>query len=309
MLALALVLDAVIGEPEPLWRRVPHPVVLMGRLVDMLDEGLNDGTFRYLKGVAAVFVLVVVTGAPALLLSVDLFGGIFELLVAAILLAHRSLVDHVSRVAEALGEGREAAIKAVSQIVGRDTTVLDEPGVARAAIESGAENFSDGVVAPAFWFLVLGLPGIVIYKAVNTADSMIGHRTERHARFGWAAARLDDVLNYVPARLTAVLISAVSGKGVQPLQVAFRDGWLHRSLNAGWPEAAMAASLDVALAGPRHYAGKLTDDPFLHPTGRKDPGSADIRASVTLLWKAWALLVAIVALLWVLAFAWGYLIG
>ncbi|MEM8759359.1 MAG: adenosylcobinamide-phosphate synthase CbiB [Pseudomonadota bacterium] len=309
MLALALVLDAVIGEPAPLWKRVPHPIVLMGRLVDVLDDGLNRGGFRHLKGLVAVVVLVLVTGAPALLLSIDLFGGVFEVLFAAILLAHRSLVDHVGRVAEAMGESREAAIEAVSHIVGRDTAMLEEPGIARAAIESGAENFSDGVVAPAFWFLIFGLPGIVVYKAVNTADSMIGHRTERYGRFGWAAARLDDGLNYLPARLTAVLFAVVAGKGLQPLQVAMRDGWLHRSVNAGWPEAAMAASLNLALAGPRHYAGALTDDPFMNPTGRKDPGAKDIRAAVALLWKAWGLLVGVAAVLWLLAFGWGYALG
>ncbi|MEM8820607.1 MAG: adenosylcobinamide-phosphate synthase CbiB [Pseudomonadota bacterium] len=311
MLALALVLDAVIGEPAPLWKRVPHPIVLMGRLVDMLDEGLNTGRFRYLRGVAAVIILVLATGAPALLLSIDLFAGIVELLLAAVLLAHRSLVDHVTAVADGLSKGLEEGRAAVAHIVGRDTQVLDEAGVARAAIESGAENFSDGVVAPAFWFLLLGLPGIVIYKAVNTADSMIGHRTERHGRFGWAAARLDDGLNFVPARLTAGLIAlagALAGSGgVEALRVAARDGWLHRSINAGWPEAAMAATLGVALAGPRHYGGALTDDPFMNPAGRKTLGAKDIRASVTVLWRAWGLLLAVVAVLWVLAFAVRYL--
>ncbi|MEM7499206.1 MAG: adenosylcobinamide-phosphate synthase CbiB [Pseudomonadota bacterium] len=309
MLAIALVLDAVIGEPAPLWKRVPHPVVLMGQLVDMLDEGLNHGGFRYLKGVAAVIVLVVVCGAPALLLSVDLFGGVLEVLIAAVLLAQRSLIDHVNAVANGLSAGVEKGREAVGHIVGRDTEVLDEVGVARAAIESTAENFSDGVVAPAFWFLLLGLPGIVIYKVVNTADSMIGHRTDRYARFGWAAARLDDLLNFVPARLCAALIAAVSGKGLLPLKVAIRDGWLHRSMNAGWPEAAMGGALDIALAGPRHYRGALTDDPFLNPTGGKDPGVVEIRAAVALVWKAWALLVALAALLWLIAFGWGYVFG
>ncbi|MEM6679025.1 MAG: adenosylcobinamide-phosphate synthase CbiB [Pseudomonadota bacterium] len=308
MLPLALVLDAVIGEPEPLWKRVPHPVVLMGRLVTMLDEGLNDGSYRRLRGVAALLILIGVCIAPALLLSTSLFGGVPDVIIAAILLAQRSLVDHVLAVASALSRSVEEGRVAVAHIVGRDPGGLDEPAVARAAVESAAENFSDGVVAPAFWFLVAGLPGIVLYKAVNTADSMIGHRTPRHEQFGWAAARLDDLLNLVPARLAGLLIAGVGG-GRAAIDVMVRDAWLHRSPNAGWPEAAMAASLGLALAGPRYYAGALTDDPYLNPQGRSEATPADIRSAVEILWRAWAVLLGITAALWALGWIWGAVFG
>jgi adenosylcobinamide-phosphate synthase len=182
-------------------------------------------------------------------------------------------------------------------IVGRDTAAMDEPAVARAAIESAAENFSDGVVAPAFWFAVAGLPGLIAYKAVNTADSMIGHRTPRHEQFGWASARLDDVLNLVPARLSALLLWLCGPRG--PWRPIIADARLHRSPNAGWPEAAMARVLDVALSGPRSYHGEMRDYPWVHPRGRKDIGAPEIEASVRILWRAWAILLAL-ALLWAL---------
>jgi adenosylcobinamide-phosphate synthase len=179
-------------------------------------------------------------------------------------------------------------------IVGRDVTALDEAGVARAAVESAAENLSDGVVAPAFWFVLGGLPGIIFYKIVNTADSMIGHRTDRHGAFGWAAARLDDVLNWIPARLTALLIALVRfDAGV--LATAVRDGPRHRSVNAGWPEAAAARALGLALSGPRSYGGERTSDPVLNPAGRRDATASDIDATVALLWRVWALLLVATA--------------
>jgi adenosylcobinamide-phosphate synthase len=193
-----------------------------------------------------------------------------------------------------LAEGRAA----VARIVGRDPETLDQAGVARAAIESAAENFSDAVVAPAFWFLIGGLPGIAIYKAVNTADSMIGHRSARFVEFGWAAARLDDLLNWLPARLAGALI-CLAGGGRAALAVMWRDAGLHKSPNAGWPEAATAASLEIALAGPRVYGGALTGDPYLNAGGRKAAGPADIEAAVQLIWRAWwgVLAVATVAAL------------
>jgi adenosylcobinamide-phosphate synthase len=173
-------------------------------------------------------------------------------------------------------------------IVGRDTAAMDEAAIARAAIESAAENLSDGVIAPAFWFAVGGLPGMAIYKAVNTADSMIGHRTPRHRDFGWAAARLDDVLNLVPARLTAFLILAAHGawRAAPHLRGEAR---LHRSPNAGWPEAALAPVLDVALAGPRSYEGRMTDFPWVNPEGRRDADADDVDRACAALWRIWAL--------------------
>ncbi|MEL6774288.1 MAG: adenosylcobinamide-phosphate synthase CbiB [Pseudomonadota bacterium] len=296
MLALAMIIDAILGEPKALWDRVPHPVVLMGRLITILEEGLNSGPLRHAKGVLALLILILVCGAPALFLSISLFQGVFEVVIAAILLSQRSLIDHVGAVTKGLSRSLEEGRSAVAQIVGRDVQTLDEQGVARAAIESGAENFSDGVVAPAFWFLLLGLPGIVVYKAINTADSMIGHRSDRYREFGWAAARLDDLVNLIPARLAGFLICAAGG-GKAAAEIMMRDAWLHRSPNAGWPEAAMAASLGIRLAGPRVYDGALTDDPWLNAIADRPVTAKDIEASVTILWKAWAMLLAVAAVL------------
>jgi adenosylcobinamide-phosphate synthase len=296
-LALAMVLDAIFGEPRWLWDRLPHPAVLMGRAVDAADRHLNSGDNRLAKGLFAIAGLVALALALGWLLS---RLWLVEVVVAAILLAQRSLAQHVGAVADALrlsvGDGRLA----VAQIVGRDTAAMDGSDVARAAIESAAENLSDGVIAPVFWFVVAGLPGLVACKMVNTADSMIGHRTPRHKEFGWAAARLDDVLNLIPARLTALLI-AVAARAPHALPVIWRDASLHRSPNAGWPEAAMAASLGVALAGPRSYHGERRDYPFVNAEGRHDIGADQIDAAVHLLWRTWGLALGLVVLLWVAA--------
>lgn len=299
LLAAALLLDAAFGEPKLLWDRLPHPAVLLGRAVAWLDATLNRGGRRQVRGIVAVALLVAGAGGIGFGISVLPDAGVIEVLAAAILLAQRSLVEHVRAVAIALRRSAEDGRTAVARIVGRDTAGMDPPAIARAAIESAAENLSDGLVAPAFWFLVAGLPGIVIYKAVNTADSMIGHRTPRHAEFGWAAARLDDLLNWVPARLTAVLIAASHLRpGIH--RVVLRDAPRHRSPNAGWPEAAMAAVLGIALSGPRSYGGTLRDEPVLNPDGRRDATADDIDRAVGGLWRAWALLLAIV-----LALAWA----
>ena len=296
MLALALIIDAGLGEPEWLWRRVAHPAVLLGRLVDWLERRLNAGENRRAKGVLAVLALALAAWLPAAVLSADIFGGIFEVLGAAVLLAQRSLVDHVRAVAVGLRVSLEEGRRAVAQIVGRDPETLDSGGVARAAIESSAENFADGVVAPAFWFLIAGLPGMAVYKAVNTADSMIGHRNPRFAEFGWAAARLDDVLSWIPARLAGGVICLVGG-GLTAWRVMRRDAPLHRSVNAGWPEAATAASLGVALAGPRSYGGVVTDDPYLNPDGRRIAHPQDIEDALALVWRAWGVVLALAVLI------------
>jgi adenosylcobinamide-phosphate synthase len=287
-----MLLDAALGEPRALWDRWPHPAVLMGRAVAWADRRFNDRS--RIMGVLALAVLL--GGAIALGLALQaLPGGLAEVIVGAILLAQRSLADHVTAVARglrlSLGEGR----RAVAMIVGRDTAALDEPAVARAAIESAAENFSDGVVAPAFWFAVAGLPGLIAYKVVNTADSMIGHRTPRHEAFGWASARFDDLLNLVPARLSALLLWPCNPRGTWRDIVA--DARLHRSPNAGWPEAAMARVLDVALSGPRSYHGEMRDYPWVHPQGRRSVGAPEVEASVRVLWRAWAILLGLALLL------------
>lgn len=292
-LILALLLDALFGEPDAIWRRAPHPAVLIGRCVGFLDQRLNAGEARRAKGAAALALLLTGAGAVGWTLAALPFGWAIEIVAAAILLAQKSLADHVQAVAEGLGRSLADGRAEVAKIVGRDVDALDETGVARAAIESAAENFSDGVVAPAFWFLVAGLPGILIYKAANTADSMIGYRTERHKDFGWAAARFDDALNLIPARLSALLIAAAHGS-LSGWRAARRDAALHRSPNAGWPEAAMAAALGVALAGPRVYDGEATDDPYVYAEGARVLGPADVARAVSALWRAWAALLAVV---------------
>jgi adenosylcobinamide-phosphate synthase len=289
VLVLALMLDAVIGDPDWLWKRVPHPVVMFGWAIDRLDGALNHDnwseTRRRAAGVVAVALLVVGSAALGWVVARGLhavsFGRVLEGLVASAFIAQRSLYQHVALVQVAFtSRGLDEARLRVSAVVGRDPQALDEAGVCRAAIETTAENFSDGVVAPAFWFALLGLPGLVAYKAINTADSMIGHLTERHRAFGWAAARLDDLVNLVPARLSAVLLAAVApvvgGSVVGSLRTALSDEQKHRSPNAGWPESAMAAALGVALAGPRVYPERVVNDPFVNAAGRQNATPADI---------------------------------
>jgi len=295
ILAGALVLDAALGEPAWLWSRLPHPAVLMGRAVGEVDAAFNTGPNRKAVGALAIAGLVVcAVGLGVLLRAIG--GWIVELIVVAILLAQRSLAEHVSAVARALGRDLGEARTAVGQIVGRDTGEMDVNDISRAAIESAAENLSDGVVAPALFYLVFGLPGILVYKIVNTADSMIGHRTERHEAFGWAAARLDDLLNVIPARLTALIVVLLDGRRAAWREIA-RDAGLHRSPNAGWPEAAMARSLGVALAGPRSYGGARRPFPFVNPDGRRDAGPGDIDRAVAELWHVWWSLLALALVL------------
>ncbi|WP_422031404.1 adenosylcobinamide-phosphate synthase CbiB [Roseovarius sp.] len=285
ILALAMALDALLGEPRWLWDRLPHPAVLMGRAVGWCDRRFNAGKGRRAKGVLVMAGLAL--GAILLGAALAELGWLVEVVVAAIILAQKSLAQHVGAVADALrvsvGNGRMA----VAQIVGRDTAAMDEPAIARAAIESAAENFSDGVIAPALWFLVFGLPGLLLYKITNTADSMIGYRNDRYEAFGWAAARFDDLLNLIPARLTAAMIAALHGS-LRDWPAIVRDAGQHRSPNAGWPEAATARALGVALSGPRAYDGRLREFPFVHETGRKQIGAAEIDATVRLLWRVWA---------------------
>ncbi|WP_424977791.1 adenosylcobinamide-phosphate synthase CbiB [Leisingera sp. S232] len=290
MLTVALLLDAVFGEPDWLWSRLTHPAVVMGKVVDFLDRKLNSGSGRRIKGALAAAALVLCGIIAGKLLAAP--GTLFEILVAAILIAQRSLTDHVAAVAHGLCSGLEDGRKAVAMIVSRDTAGMTAPQAARSAIESGSENLSDGVIAPAFWFLVAGLPGLIVYKMVNTADSMIGYRNERYQDFGWAAARLDDLLNLIPARLTGLLIALASGQ-LPRWRAIVKDARKHRSPNAGWPEAAMARALDTSLAGPRSYDGQMRDFPWVHDTGSKSASAGTITRSVTVLWQAWGLALAL----------------
>lgn len=295
ILFLAMLLDAAFGEPKAVWDRAPHPAVLMGRLVAALDRRFNRGSDLRLKGSGVALLLVGAGLATGWLIHILPDHGIVEVIVLAILLAQKSLVDHVRAVATGLRRSLAEGRAAVAMIVGRDTADMTEPDVARAAIESAAENLSDGVVAPVFWYLLLGLPGIIAYKLVNTADSMIGHMTPRYREFGWASARLDDVLNLIPARATALLIALTHG-WVDPSPI-LRDAPKHRSPNAGWPESALAPVLNVALSGPRSYNGVRKDYPWVWPEGRRDPGPDDIDAAAEALWRVWAALLAVAVLI------------
>ncbi|MFO1142144.1 MAG: adenosylcobinamide-phosphate synthase CbiB [Amaricoccus sp.] len=306
-LALAAMLsDLCLGYPDRVWRTVGHPVSWMGRLIAVLDRTLNRGSEvrrRALGGLALLVVVAASAGAGLALASLARGwpGLVLSAVVAGTLIAQRSLARHVAAVAEALDTGGTAAGRqAVARIVGRDVASLDEAGVARAAIESLAENFSDGIVAPVFWLALGGLPVVAAYKAINTADSMIGHRSERYRAFGWSAARVDDVVNLPASRLSAALIAV--GAGVLPAASAAgawravrRDARRHRSPNAGWPEAATAGALGFALAGPRRYGGRLVEDAFMG-SGRRELGAADIRRALRLYWVADALLVGLLAL-------------
>ncbi|OAN79092.1 cobalamin biosynthesis protein CobD [Jannaschia sp. EhC01] len=292
-----MILDALLGEPRWLWSRAPHPIVVMGRLIGWCDRAFNRGA-RRVNGVLIMAALGLGALGLGWIIAALPLGWLWQILIAAILLAQKSLVQHVAAVADGLRRSLDDGKREVAMIVGRDTGPLDEAAVARAAIESAAENMSDGVVAPAFWFLVAGLPGLLLYKITNTADSMIGHRTPRHEAFGWAAARFDDVLNYIPARLTALLIALTRGPAV--LRCAYRDGPKHRSVNAGWPEAAMASALGLSLSGPRAYDGEMTTDAALNPEGTRAATPGDITAAVAVLWRVWGAMLAALVCLWLL---------
>lgn len=302
VLLAALLLDRLFGDPDWLWRRVSHPVVLLGQAIGWADRRFNSDTTtaarRRRNGaivVAGLLLLAAVAGwaLATVFACVGSIGLALEALVVAIFLAQKSLADHVRAVAQGLrGDGLAGGRRAVAMIVGRDPETLDEDGVARAAIESLAENFSDGVVAPALWYAVLGLPGLLAYKMLNTADSMIGHLTERHRDFGRAAAKLDDLANWPAARFSALLIAVaaglVRGRGAmgRAASAALTDAGLHRSPNAGWPEAAMAGALDLALGGPRRYGGVQVREARLHASGRERAGSAEVDDGLKIFFRA-----------------------
>jgi adenosylcobinamide-phosphate synthase len=311
--AAAVLVEAAIGYPAFIYRAIGHPVTWMGALLAGLERRFNrDGDSlarRRMAGIATLAILLSFTAGAAWACdwatSFGLFGAALRILAATSLIAQRSLYDHVSAVADALEkDGLAAGRKAVSMIVGRNPESLDEAGVARAAIESLAENFADGIVAPTFWMAVVGLPGAALYKAANTADSMIGHRTPRYAAFGWAAARFDDVVNLPASRLAALFILVAApiagGSFVDSWSATWRDAAHHRSPNAGWPEAAMAGALGLKLAGPRVYGEDLIDDAYMGD-GRREATAADIRKALRIYKAACAaqfLLLAALSLIW-----------
>ncbi|WP_145104045.1 adenosylcobinamide-phosphate synthase CbiB [Cereibacter sediminicola] len=293
---VAMATDTALGWPDRIHARIGHPVVWMGRLISALDSRWNRGTEaqRRRAGVAALGVTVLAASLPAALVQTLLPGGLVGAVLTGLLawplVALRSMHEHVEAVAAPLGRGDlPAARRAVSMIVGRDPAQLDEAGVARAALESLAENSSDGIVAPLFWGLLFGLPGIAAYKAINTLDSMIGHRTPRHEAFGWASARTDDWVNLIPARLTGVLFALVSRSPRKALATMRWDARAHRSPNAGWPEAAMAGALGVRLSGPRIYDDRVSAEPWLN-AGAPDPGAAELRQGLALYRRGMGLL-------------------
>ena len=309
ILVFALLLDAWLGEPDWLWRHVTHPVVIFGRAISFFDKNLNHrkvgGAARRRRGVLAIILLVLgglISGGFIMALAgfaSSGFGGamlttLVELSLVAILLAGRSLDDHVRAVATALQSGSiKDARFAISMIVGRNPETLDKHAIARAGIETTAENLSDGVIAPALFYLTLGLPGIIVYKMINTADSMTGYKSKRYLAYGWGAARLDDLVNLIPARLTGLLLVITKpDRAGKALTVMLRDAKLHNSPNAGWPEAAMAAQLNLSLAGPRRYGQRMSTDAPMHGEGRREATAHDIEASLTLMWRAIAVFAA-----------------
>ncbi|MBB3317821.1 adenosylcobinamide-phosphate synthase [Rhizobium sp. BK181] len=316
VLVLALLLDRIVGDPDALWMRLQHPVVLFGNAISRIDRMFNREELhkrvRRRNGVWSIVGLLSVTAIAGAVLHwfFSLFGvaGILlEVMCVAVFMAQKSLADHVGAVAAGLKNGGlDGGRQAVSRIVGRDPETLDEPAVCRAAIESLAENFSDGVVAPALWYAVFGLPGLFAYKMLNTADSMIGHKSERYADFGWAAARLDDFANWPAARFSILLIAAGAwlrrGRTAcqEALRIAARDGGLHRSPNSGRPEAAMAGALDVQLAGPRVYSGIVVMEPMINGSGRETATVADIEDGISVFYASCSMLAGAALVLFLL---------
>ncbi len=309
ILLLAFLLDVGLGDPPWLYRRLPHPVAWLGQIIEEGESRWNRGSMRFLRGllfVATVVALVSIIGWIVERLCTAFPGGwVLEALLASTLIAYRGLHNHVRAVAEALDRGLAEARAAVAHIVGRDPARLDAPGVARAAAESLAENFSDGVVAPLFWFAFLGLPGLCAYKAINTLDSMIGQRSPRYERFGKAAARLDDGVNWIPARLAGLILVAAArflpeARARDAWRAVRRDAGRHRSPNAGWQEAALAGALGFRLAGPREYPDGRVEDAWMGD-GHAELDAAALRAALRLYRVAGGAIAVILIFGWLVA--------
>jgi adenosylcobinamide-phosphate synthase len=304
-MAVAMAVDALVGWPAGLFARIGHPVTWLGALINLLDARCNRNcdapALRRAAGIAAALLVIALAAGVGLALQLEFSHGWSRVVLVGMMswpfVALRSLHDHVAAVARPLQAGDIAGARvAVAQIVGRDPAILDEAGIARAAIESLAENASDGIVAPVFWGALFGLPGIIGYKAINTLDSMIGHHTERHEAFGWASARIDDLANVVPARLTGLLFALLAPRPLDSMACMIRDARRHRSINAGWPEAAMAGALSVRLSGPRIYHGSSAEEPWLNDAAR-DPRAADIARGLAIYARAMILLTGCLVML------------
>ncbi|CAA2102528.1 Cobalamin biosynthesis protein CobD [Methylobacterium bullatum] len=309
VLGLALAIEAAAGYPDRLYKALGHPVTWIGRLIGWLDRTLNTGGGRRRRAAGILGLLILLGTVAAVSIAGTALAAAAGQIPAMLLLglacaslpAQRSLHDHVARVAMGLRtEGLAGGRREVSMIVGRNPESLDEAGICRAAIESLSENFSDGIVAPAFWIGIGGLPGGALYKAINTADSMIGHRTPRHEAYGWASARLDDLVNLPASRLSAGLIATAAllhpgASAAGAFRAVRRDAGRHRSPNAGWPEAAMAGALGLRLAGPRMYGSEIVDDAWMGD-GRAEAGPHDVERALALYRIACALLFGFVVL-------------
>jgi adenosylcobinamide-phosphate synthase len=295
ILLIALILDYLIGDPNKVWSKIPHPAVIMGKLISWFDYNFNFGSALKFKGIFAIFSLSIMACLIGQFIHLLPDYGLIELLITAILLAHNSLVKHVKDVLIGLNNSLNEGRNAVACIVGRQTKNLDESNVSRAAVESAAENFSDAVIAPIFWYLLLGLPGLFLYKMTNTADSMIGYKSEKYLLFGFGAAKFDDLMNWIPSRICGTLMCAAYLSKSNFL-IMLKDAKLHASPNAGWPEAAMASILNVALAGPRSYHGKLTHYEFINSSGRHDMDRTDINDALKVLNRSWLILIIIVSI-------------
>lgn len=313
ILLCALILDWTVGDPDVIWNKVPHPVVLFGKAISFADRKLNlekfDAPQRMRNGALAICLLIILSIVVAFFLEwllsfLGWFSIVVEIVIVAILLAQKSLFLHVKQVAVELGSsGLKGGQAAVGKIVGRDPKLLDEEGVCRASIETLAENYSDGVLAPAFWYGVFGLPGIFAYKMINSADSMIGYKSNRYLHFGKAAAQIDDLANWLPARLSALVIAlgALCSHGFNSaknaVNICLQDAGLHRSPNAGWPESAMAGALDIALGGPRKYDHEIVQQAYLNASGKRALGVPDIYKALSIFSYACFALMAVVAML------------
>ena len=281
---IALIIDRIIGWPKWLFQRISHPVVAIGHIISWCDKTLNrtdqSSSIRRTCGIITVVIVIGVCLLISLIISNFVPKSVLGIILTSLLIwpwiAAKSLRDHVIKVAIALAASDPASARsAVSMIVGRNAKTLDNFGIARASLESLAENTSDGVVAPLFWTVIFGLPGLFVYKAINTMDSMIGYRTQNYEAFGWAAAKLDDLANFLPARLTGLLFALTATKPIYSMTIMWRDAGKHRSPNAGWPESGFAAALNIRLSGPRDYEGTRSNDEWLHEEG-ENPTEKDI---------------------------------
>jgi adenosylcobinamide-phosphate synthase len=303
--ALALLVERFVGYPPAVFDKIGHPVIWIGRVITWTDRTFNrPGVSRSegrLRGVIALAILLIAVFVPsyvaAQIIGTTRIGWMVEALLATSLIAQKSMRDHVKDVWRGLAISLPAARSAVAKIVGRDPAQLDESGISKAALESLAENTSDGIVAPILWYALLGLPGIAVYKAINTADSMIGHKSEKYLHFGWGSARLDDLVNLPASRLTGLLFAATEPSRFKDIwAVMCRDAPKHGSPNAGWPEAAMAAALGLKFGGPRTYQGERVDLPWMGE-GREHLSRLDIKRGLKLYGRAMWLLFAAMALL------------